>query len=107
MPTVVLDQSRFLQSSSGNGNARASSPEHPGEALVAKCTPRPLHRGRRRVSEPIWLRLRHIGEHAESGEERFTVEWNRNDDIVWYDILAFSRPRQMLAKLGYPLSPLL
>jgi uncharacterized protein (UPF0548 family) len=43
-------------------------------------------------------------EHAESGEERFTVEWNRNDDRVWYDILAFSRPRQMLARLGYPLS---
>jgi uncharacterized protein (UPF0548 family) len=43
-------------------------------------------------------------EHAESGEERFTVEWNRDDDSVWYDILAFSRPRQMLARLGYPLS---
>lgn len=46
-------------------------------------------------------------EHAESGEERFTVEWNRADDTVWYDILAFSRPRNMLAKLGYPLSRLL
>jgi uncharacterized protein (UPF0548 family) len=43
-------------------------------------------------------------EHAESGEERFAVEWNRDDDRVWYDILAFSRPRQMLARLGYPLS---
>jgi uncharacterized protein (UPF0548 family) len=48
-----------------------------------------------------------LAEHAESGEERFTVEWNRADDTVWYDILAFSRPRQMLAKLGYPLSRLL
>jgi uncharacterized protein (UPF0548 family) len=48
-----------------------------------------------------------LTEHAESGEERFTVEWNRDDDSVWYDILAFSRPRQMLAKLGYPLSRLL
>jgi uncharacterized protein (UPF0548 family) len=48
-----------------------------------------------------------LAEHAESGEERFTVEWNRTDDTVWYDILAFSRPRQMLAKLGYPLSRLL
>jgi uncharacterized protein (UPF0548 family) len=46
-------------------------------------------------------------EHAESGEERFTVEWNREDDTVWYDILAFSHPRLMLAKLGYPLSRLL
>jgi uncharacterized protein (UPF0548 family) len=45
-----------------------------------------------------------LAEHAESGEERFTVEWHRNDDSVWYDILAFSRPRNMLAKLGHPLS---
>jgi uncharacterized protein (UPF0548 family) len=45
-----------------------------------------------------------LAEHAESGEERFTVQWNRHDDSVWYDILAFSRPRQMLARLGYPLS---
>jgi uncharacterized protein (UPF0548 family) len=48
-----------------------------------------------------------LEEHAESGEERFTVEWNREDDSVWYDILAFSRPRQTLARLGYPLSRLL
>ena len=48
-----------------------------------------------------------LAEHAESGEERFTIEWNREDDSVWYDILAFSRPRQMLARLGYPLSRLL
>jgi uncharacterized protein (UPF0548 family) len=45
-----------------------------------------------------------LAEHAESGEERFTVEWHRNDDSVWYDILAFSRPRQVLARLGHPLS---
>ena len=45
-----------------------------------------------------------LAEHGESGEERFTIEWNRADDTVWYDILAFSRPRQMLARLGYPLS---
>lgn len=48
-----------------------------------------------------------LAEHAESGEERFTVEWNRNNDEVWYDILAFSRPRQTFAKLGYPLSRML
>lgn len=45
-----------------------------------------------------------LTEHAESGEERFTVEWNRDEDNVSYQILAFSRPRQMLARLGYPLS---
>ena len=48
-----------------------------------------------------------LAEHAERGEERFTVEWNRSDDKVWYDILAFSRPQHTLVKLGYPLSRML
>ena len=48
-----------------------------------------------------------LAEHAERGEERFTVEWNRTEDSVWYDILAFSRPQKVLARLGYPLSRLL
>ena len=39
--------------------------------------------------------------HAESGEERFLVEWDRTTNAVWYDILAFSRPRHPLARLGY------
>lgn len=43
-----------------------------------------------------------LPDHAESGEERFTVEWHEKDDTVWYDILAFSRPRHLLARLGYP-----
>jgi len=42
-----------------------------------------------------------LPEHAESGEERFQVEWHE-DDSVWYDIFAFSRPNQFLARLGYP-----
>jgi uncharacterized protein (UPF0548 family) len=40
--------------------------------------------------------------HAASGEERFLVEWDREEGGVWYDILAFSRPRHVLARLGYP-----
>jgi uncharacterized protein (UPF0548 family) len=48
-----------------------------------------------------------LAEHAERGEERFTVEWNRAEDQIWYDILAFSRPQKTLAKLGYPLSRML
>ena len=40
--------------------------------------------------------------HVESGEERFLIEWDRNDDSVWYDILAFSRPNHVLTRLGYP-----
>ncbi len=40
--------------------------------------------------------------HAARGEERFLVEWDRQEGGVWYDILAFSRPRHVLARLGYP-----
>ena len=43
-----------------------------------------------------------LTEHAERGEESFTVEWNQDDDSVWYDILALSKPGPM-ATLGYPL----
>lgn len=43
-----------------------------------------------------------LPDHVECGEERFTVEW-RADDSVWYEILAFSRPRHPLAKVGRPL----
>ena len=42
--------------------------------------------------------------HVECGEERFTVEWHRDDDSVWYDILAFSKPGHILTRLGYPLA---
>lgn len=45
-----------------------------------------------------------LAAHMERGEERFTIEWNREDDFVWYDLLAFSQPRHWLAKLGYPMS---
>lgn len=48
-----------------------------------------------------------LPEHAERGEERFTVEWNRADDTVWYDVRAFSQPQQLLAKLSYPFARLL
>ena len=42
--------------------------------------------------------------HVERGEERFLVEWNRHDDGVWYEILAFSQPSHWLVKLGYPVA---
>jgi uncharacterized protein (UPF0548 family) len=41
--------------------------------------------------------------HAESGEERFSIEWDQNTNQVSYDILAFSRPNYLLARLGYPM----
>ena len=43
-----------------------------------------------------------LPDHAGSGEERFLIEWDRQEGNVWYDILAFSRPRHFLARLGYP-----
>src|SRR5262245_2565198 len=42
-----------------------------------------------------------LPDHAERGEERFLVEW-REDDSVWYDLLAFSRPGHWLVWLGLP-----
>jgi uncharacterized protein (UPF0548 family) len=41
--------------------------------------------------------------HAESGEERFLIEWDQSDNRVWYDIFAFSKPNSILARLGYPM----
>lgn len=48
-----------------------------------------------------------LSSHVERGEERFTIEWRREDDSVWYDILAFSRPNKLLVKLGLPLARML
>jgi len=45
-----------------------------------------------------------LTEHGERGEERFSVEYNKTDESVWYDLFAFSQPNHLLAKLGYPLS---
>jgi len=43
-----------------------------------------------------------LPDHAEMGEERFLIQWDQATGSVWYDILAFSRPRHLLARLGYP-----
>jgi uncharacterized protein (UPF0548 family) len=45
-----------------------------------------------------------LPDHAEQGEERFSVEYQPADGSVWYDLFAFSRPRHILARLGYPFS---
>ena len=42
-----------------------------------------------------------LPDHIERGEERFLIEWQPNDDSVWYDILAFSRPRHPLVRVGF------
>jgi uncharacterized protein (UPF0548 family) len=43
-----------------------------------------------------------LPDHPERGEERFLVEWNRDDDSVHYDLLAVSQPQHWLARLAYP-----
>ncbi len=47
-----------------------------------------------------------LAAHIECGEERFLIEWGP-DDGVWYDLTAFSRPRRLIIKLGYPVARLL
>ena len=42
-----------------------------------------------------------LPDHGERGEERFTVEFDTDDQTVWYDLYAFSRP-SMPACLAYP-----
>jgi uncharacterized protein (UPF0548 family) len=42
-----------------------------------------------------------LPDHAEMGEERFSVEFHPDDESVWYDLCAFSRPH-LLARLAFP-----
>ena len=44
-----------------------------------------------------------LPDHAAYGEECFTVEYDAKDGAVWYDLVAFSRPRP-LARAAYPLT---
>jgi uncharacterized protein (UPF0548 family) len=44
-----------------------------------------------------------LPDHVEKGEERFSIEWHPGDDSVWYDILAFSRPRHWLVRTLSPM----
>ncbi|BDA46429.1 probable UPF0548 protein At2g17695 [Coccomyxa sp. Obi] len=42
--------------------------------------------------------------HSLAGEERFSVQWCKEDDSVWYEIYAVSRPATILALASYPLT---
>lgn len=41
-----------------------------------------------------------LPDHAARGEERFQVEWQRSDESVWYEVLAYSQLNHRLARLG-------
>ena len=45
-----------------------------------------------------------LRDHAERGEERFSVVWDHADDSVRYDQFAFSTPNNLLTRLNYPLA---
>jgi uncharacterized protein (UPF0548 family) len=45
-----------------------------------------------------------LPDHAERGEERFTVEWDRKSDLISYDILSFSRPGSLRTQAAYPVA---
>lgn len=42
--------------------------------------------------------------HVEQGEELFLVRFDRDSGAVWYELEALSRPRNTLARLGYPVT---
>ena len=43
-----------------------------------------------------------LTDHTESGEERFMVERDEQTGEIFYDLYSFSRPKHILAILGYP-----
>ena len=45
-----------------------------------------------------------LADHAEQGEERFSIDWSVEDDSVCYNILAFSKPNKVAARVMRPLS---
>jgi uncharacterized protein (UPF0548 family) len=51
-------------------------------------------------------RVVYVIDHPRAFEERFLVAW-MGSEAVWYDILAFSRPRHPLVRLSAPLARLL
>ena len=61
-------------------------------------------RSKRCVVGKIGFAYGTLPKHVERGEECFSVEWHHADDTVWYDILAFSRPKHILVRLGYPVA---
>jgi len=42
--------------------------------------------------------------HVEQGDERFLLEFDVATGDVWYELEAVSRPRHLLARIGYPIT---
>ena len=43
-----------------------------------------------------------VAGHQISGEERFTVEWRKDDDSVWYEVYTVSKPATLIAAVARP-----
>ena len=43
-------------------------------------------------------------QHVEEGEERFLLNLDPDSGVVWYETEAVSRPRSLLARIGYPVT---
>lgn len=48
-----------------------------------------------------------LEDHAECGEEVFTIEWHAPSDEVYFRILAMSKPQSCLVRLAWPLGRML
>ena len=61
------------------------------------------------IEEPDWFGFAYgtLRDHGESGEERFSVRFDRETGDVIYDLYAFSRPNYVSARLAYPLTRML
>ncbi|RVX16649.1 UPF0548 protein [Vitis vinifera] len=51
--------------------------------------------------EHVWLFVSFYVYVPVAGEERFSIELDENDQ-VWYEVLSFSKPGNILSVLGYP-----
>lgn len=47
-----------------------------------------------------------LPQHSEAGEERFMIEWDKETNAVYYDLYAFARAHNWMAKIGFPFVPL-
>jgi uncharacterized protein (UPF0548 family) len=61
------------------------------------------------IDEPDWFGFAYgtLRDHGESGEERFSVRFDRESGDVIYDLYAFSRPNYLSARLARPLTRML
>lgn len=48
-----------------------------------------------------------LPQHSLRGEERFIVKWDHVSDAVWYEVVSFSRPSNLLLRAAYPVARLL